>query len=64
MKGINYITDEKQVIKSVVIDYDLFKKPTDELEDIFDTLIAEARKNDKNIPFEKVLQSLKSKGKL
>ena len=64
MKGIHYITDKQQAIKSVVIDYKLFKKPTEELEDIFDVLVAEARKNDKNVPFDKVLQNLKSKDKL
>ena len=33
-------------------------------EDILDVLIAEARKNDKNVPFDRVLKNLKSKGKL
>ena len=33
-------------------------------EDVLDVVIAEARKNDKNVPFDEVLKNLKSKGKL
>lgn len=64
MKGITYITDKKQRVQSVVLDYKLFKNAGEELEDIFDVLVAEARKNEKNVPFETVIENLKRKGKL
>ncbi len=64
MKGITYITDKKQRVQSVVLDYKLFKNAGEELEDIFDVLVAEARKNEKNVPFDNVIENLKRKGKL
>ena len=64
MKGITYITDKKQRVQSVVLDYKLFKNAGEELEDIFDVLVSEARKNEKNVPFETVIENLKRKGKL
>jgi hypothetical protein len=64
MKGITYITDKKQRVHSVVLDYKLFKNAGEELEDIFDVLVSEARKNEKNVPFETVIENLKRKGKL
>ena len=64
MKGISYITDEHNKKKAVVIDYNLFKNHNDELEDLLDIVIAEARQDEESIPFEKVLVQLKKKGKL
>lgn len=64
MKGISYITDEHNKKKAVVIDYNLFKNHNDELEDLLDILIAEARQDEESIPFKKVLVQLKKKGKL
>ncbi|MBX3163422.1 MAG: hypothetical protein KF900_03000 [Bacteroidetes bacterium] len=64
MKGINYITNEKNQKQSVVIDLKLFKQHSEQLEDIMDIIIAEARKDEESVPFEKVLKSLKKKGKL
>lgn len=64
MKGISFITDGQNKKKAVVIDYNLFKNHSEELEDILDTIIAEARQDEKSIPFEKVVAELKKKGKL
>lgn len=64
MKGISYITDDHNRKKAVIIDYSLFKKHSEALEDILDTIIAEAREEEESIPFEKVVNQLKKKGKL
>ena len=64
MKGVSYITDNNNKKTAVIIDYSLFKKHTDSLEDILDAIIAEARQEEESIPFEKVMNQLKKKGKL
>ena len=64
MKGISYLTNEKNERQSVVIDLKLFKQHNEQIEDLLDTIIAEARKTEESIPFEKVVKTLKKKGKL
>lgn len=64
MKGISYITDDKNRRQAVVIELKAFKKHEEEIEDLLDILIAESRKDEESIPFEKVIKSLKKKGKL
>ncbi|MFY8184705.1 MAG: hypothetical protein ACOVLD_01440 [Bacteroidia bacterium] len=64
MKGISFITDGQNKKKAVVIDYNLFKHHSEELEDMLDVIIAEAREEEKSIPFEKLVAQLKKKGKL
>jgi hypothetical protein len=64
MKGISYITNEKNERSSVVIDLKLFKQHSEQIEDMLDVIIAEARKKEESIPFEKVVKALKKKGKL
>jgi hypothetical protein len=63
MKGISYITDSKNRKKAIVMDYSLFKKHEEEIEDLLDTIIAESREKEESIPFEKVVKNLKKKGK-
>jgi hypothetical protein len=64
MKGISYIIDGNNKKKAIVIDFSLFKNHEQEIEDILDVIIAEARKKEESIPFEKVMTNLKKKGKL
>lgn len=64
MKGISYITDENNKKTALVIDLKTFKKHEEEIEDLLDIIIAESRKEEKSIPFDKVVKSLKKKGKL
>jgi hypothetical protein len=68
MKGVSYITDyitdERDKKTAVVIDLNLFKKASGEIEDILDVIIAEARKDDKKIPLAEVKRQLKKAGKL
>ena len=64
MKGVSYLTNEKNQRQSVVIDLKLFKQHNEQIEDMLDIIIAEARKDEESIPFEKTIKSLKKKGKL
>ncbi|MCD6012770.1 MAG: hypothetical protein K0Q79_2632 [Flavipsychrobacter sp.] len=64
MKGISYLTDEHNHKKAVVIDIKTLEKYDDELEDLFDGIIAESRKNDEKVPLKKVISNLKKAGKL
>ena len=64
MKGVSYLTNDKNERQSVVIDLKLFKQHAEQIEDMLDVIIAEARKDEESIPFEKVIKTLKKKGKL
>jgi hypothetical protein len=64
MKGISYITDEKNRRKALVIDLKTFKKNEEEIEDLLDVLIAESKKEEESIPFEQIMKSLKKKDKI
>ncbi len=64
MKGVSYITNGNNKKQAVVIDYSLFKKHAEEIEDILDIIIAEAREEEESVPFEKVVANLKKKGKI
>ncbi|WP_202927895.1 hypothetical protein [Cyclobacterium roseum] len=61
MKGINYVTDDKN--RKVAVQIDL-KKHGDLWEDFYDNLIAELRKGEEKIPLEDVIRDLKNDGKL
>jgi hypothetical protein len=61
MKGINYVTDDKN--RKVAVQIDL-KKHGDLWEDFYDTMIAELRKDEEKIPLEDVIKDLKKEGKL
>jgi hypothetical protein len=61
MKGINYVTDDKN--KKVAVQIDL-KKYGDLWEDFYDNMIAELRKDEEKIPLEDVIKELKKRGKL
>jgi hypothetical protein len=49
MTGIQFVTDEKGRKTAVLID---LKKHGQVWEDFYDGLIAEARRNDKDVPYE------------
>ena len=61
MKGISYLTNDKNERHSVVIDLKLFKQHSEQIEDLLDTIIAEARKEEESIPFEKVIRKINKK---
>jgi hypothetical protein len=64
MKGVSYITDGQNRKTAVVIELKTLTKYEEQLEDLLDVIIAESRVNEESIPFEKVLKSLKRKGKI
>ena len=64
MKGINYITDSKSRKKAVIIDLKTLKEYDDQLEDLFDVIIAESRKDEPSITWEGLKKRLRKKGKL
>ncbi len=61
MKGINYVTDDKD--RKVAVQIDL-KKHGDLWEDFYVNMIAELRKGEEKIPLEDVIRELKKDGKL
>ena len=61
MKGINYVTDDKN--RKVAVQIDL-KKYGALWEDFYDSMIAELRKDEEKIPLEDVIKGLKKEGKL
>lgn len=61
MKGINYVTDDKN--RKVAVQIDL-KKYGALWEDFYDSMIAELRKDEVKIPLEDVIKKLKKEGKL
>ena len=64
MKGVNYVTDDKNRKVAVQIELKLLEKYDEEIEDLIDGIIAESRKNEERVPLDKVLKGLKKKGKL
>jgi hypothetical protein len=64
MEGISYITDNRNRKKAVVIDLKTIEEHEEDVHDFIDTIIAESRKNDELIDWEKAKSDLKSAGKL
>ncbi|HTI61002.1 hypothetical protein [Mucilaginibacter sp.] len=64
MEGISYITDNYNRKKAVVIDLKTIEEHEDDVHDFIDALIAESRKDDEMIDWEKAKEDLKSTGKL
>ena len=64
MEGISYITDTHNRKKAVVIDLKAIEDHEEDVHDLIDTLIAESRKSDELIDWEKAKSDLKTAGKL
>ena len=64
MKGVSYITDYKNRKTSVVIDLKTIEKYDENLEDLFDVIIAESRAEEPSVAWDDVKKKLKTKGKL
>jgi hypothetical protein len=64
MKGVSYITDDKNRKKAVVIEIKTLTQYEEQLEDLLDVIIAEARKDEPIIAWEDVKLQLKKKGKI
>ena len=64
MKGISVLYDETRKKRIVQIDMDIIERKRDELFDALGMIIAESRKYDEMIPWEKAKAMLKKAGKL
>ncbi len=64
MKGVSYITNNKNQKTAVVIDLKLLKKYEEQLEDLFDVVIAESRTEEASVSWETIKKNLRKKGKL
>jgi len=64
MKGITIMTEEGTGKKIAQIDLSRLVKHSDEFEDFFDRLIAESRKNEKDVSLDAIKKDLKRKGRL
>ena len=61
MKGIQYLVNEKGEKTGVVLDLALYK---DLWEDIYDTLLAESRKDEEEESLESFKERMKAQGRL
>jgi hypothetical protein len=61
MKGVSYITNNKNQKTAVVIDLKVLKKYEEQLEDLFDVVIAEFRAEEPSISWENIKKNLKKK---
>ena len=61
MNGIHFVTDEKGHKVAVQIDLEKYGAV---LEDFWDGLISESRRNEKGIPLEKIKADLVKRGRL
>ncbi len=64
MKGVSYITDNKNRKTAVVIDLKTLEKFDNQIEDLIDVIIAESRKDEPTVSWEQVKKNLQKKGKL
>ena len=64
MKGVSYITDNKNKKKAVVIDLKTIKDDEESIHEFIDLLVAESRKNDQLMDWEDAKGKLRKAGKL
>jgi len=64
MKGVSFVTNDKNEKIAVQIDLKLIEKHQEAIEDLLDGIIAESRKNEVKVPLSKVINNLKKSGKL
>ncbi|MBY0478972.1 MAG: hypothetical protein K2Q24_15095 [Chitinophagaceae bacterium] len=64
MKGVKYVTDEKNNKIAVQIELKVLEKYDEEMEDLLDGIIAESKRDEERVPLSKVISNLKKKGKL
>jgi hypothetical protein len=64
MKGITYVTDDSSKKIAVQIDLKVLTRYDEDIEDLLDGIIAEARKDEERKPLSEVVKQLKKKGKI
>jgi len=64
MKGVSFVTNDRNEKVSVLIDLKTLSKHQDDIEDMLDVIIAESRKDDEYVSWEDAKKELKKAGKL
>jgi len=64
MKGVDFITDDKNRRKAVVIEIKTIEKHPEEIEDLIDVIVAESRRDEPKRSWDDVKKSLRKEGKL
>ena len=64
MKGVTIFKDERNNKRFLQVDIKEIAKRPNEFEDLMDILVAEARKDEKEIGWEEAKKQLRKKGKL
>jgi hypothetical protein len=64
MKSVTFLTDKKRNREILQIDLKTLSKNPEELEDLVDVIVAESRKNEKDISLADAKKILKKNGKL
>jgi len=64
MKGVSFLTNGKNEKIAVQIDLKTLAKHQEALEDFLDIVVAENRKDDEDVSWEKAKKELKKSGKL
>ena len=64
MKGVSFVTNERNERISVQIELKTLEKHQEALEEYLDVIIAENRKNDEGVSWEQARKELKKAGKL
>ena len=64
MKGVHFLTNEKNEKIAFQIDLKAIEKHQEAIEDLLDGIIAESKKEEEKVPLAKVISNLKKAGKL
>jgi len=64
MKGVSFVTNQKNEKIAVQIDLKTLQKNQDAIEDFLDIIIAESRKDDEEVSWEDAKKLLTENGKL
>jgi hypothetical protein len=64
MKGVSFVTNDKNEKIAVQIDLKSIEKHQEAIEDLLDGIIAEKRKDETKVPLNEVIKNLKKIGKL
>jgi len=64
MKGVSFVTNDKNEKIAVQIDLKVLGKHQEDVEDLLDIIMAERRKEDEDISWESAKRELKKAGKL
>jgi hypothetical protein len=64
MKGISFVTDGQNKKVAVQIELKVLERYDEQMEDLIDGIIAESRRDEQQVPLNKVIRNLKQAGKL